>query len=67
MNLDSIMIHKNVDRVSSKFNRLKTAFIMIYDKKYCDNDTKWLLELVIVEYLIIHLTGQIQLMQSEKC
>ena len=33
MNLDSIMIQKNVDRVSSKFNRLKTAFIMIHDKK----------------------------------
>ena len=33
MNLDSIMIHKNVDRVSSKFNRLKTAFIMIHEKE----------------------------------
>ena len=33
MNLDSIMIQKNVDRVSSKFNRLKTAFIMIHDIK----------------------------------
>ena len=42
MNLDSIMIHKNVDRVSSKFNRLKTAFIMIHDKEITtmihDND-----------------------------